>query len=251
MSDYNQIYHSEIEESARRSAETVIQLLIRLFNPNSIVDIGCGRGTWLSEWRNQGITDVLGVDGGHQDVNRLLIPKESFQEYNLNRPFSVSRQFDLATCMEVAEHLDPSAADTVVQTLTGLSDIIVFSAAVPNQGGFRHINEQWPAYWAKKFEAKDYVFTDGLRWHLMASDQVSWWYRQNLFVAIKKEVYERSFQTFPRFSPEFYVMHKLVYKTYASLPYRAYFSIEQFIYNNFHSFYHKISPTIKKLIVRS
>lgn len=250
MSDYNQNYHSEIEASARNSAATVIQLLIRLLKPESVVDIGCGRGTWLSEWQKQGVTDILGVDGGHQDKSRLLIPQERFQEYDLNRLFSCNRQFSAATCLEVAEHINPASADTLVQTLTRLSDIIVFSAAIPNQGGFKHINEQWPAYWAKKFEAEGFVFTDGLRWHLMASDQVAWWYRQNLFMAIKKEVYEQSFQNLPRFSPEFYVMHKFVYKTYSSLPYRAYFGIEQFIYNNFHSFYHRINPTVKKILAR-
>ncbi len=127
----------------------------------------------------------------------------------------------------------------------------MFSAAIPNQGGFQHINEQWPSYWAEKFEAQGFVFADGLRWHLMPFAEISWWYRQNLFVVIHRELYERSFRTFPRFSPEFYVMHKLVHKTYASLTYRAYFTTEQFIYNNFYSFYHKIAPIVKRILVRS
>ena len=251
MSDYNQTYHTEIEESARRSAETVIRMLIQLFNPSSVADIGCGRGTWLAEWQRQGVTTILGIDGGDQDKSRLLISPDYFQEYDLNKPYRTDKRFDLATCLEVVEHLSPASADTIVQTLTRLADIIVFSAAIPNQGGFQHINEQWPAYWAEKFEAQGFVFADGLRWHLMPFTEVSWWYRQNLFVVIRQEVYERSFRAFPRFSPEFYVMHKLVHKTYASLPYRAYFTTEQFIYNNFHSFYHKIAPVVKRVLVRS
>ncbi|MFD2572374.1 methyltransferase domain-containing protein [Spirosoma soli] len=251
MSTYNQTYHSEIEESARRSAETVIKMLIRLFNPKSVADIGCGRGTWLSEWQRQGVNTIWGVDGGHQDKNRLLIPQKCFQEYDLNQLYVSKDRFDLVTCLEVAEHLNPGSDNNIIQTLTQLADIIVFSAAIPNQGGFQHINEQWPSYWAQKFEAQGFVFADGLRWHLMPFNEVSWWYRQNTFLAIRKEVYEQSFQAFPLFSPEFYVMHELVYKTYASLSHRAFFATEQFIYNNFHSFYHKIAPTVKRVLVRS
>lgn len=251
MSDYNQAYHTEIETNARRSAETIIQLLIKLFQPQSVADIGCGRGTWLAEWQRQGISQILGVDGGGQDVSRLLISSQHFLEYDLNTPFNSARRYDLVTCMEVVEHLKPASATTIVQSLTGLSDVIVFSAAVPQQGGFKHINEQWPAYWAEKFETEGYVFTDGIRWQLMPHQEVAWWYRQNLFLVIKKELYDQKFSFFPRFSPDFYVMHELVYKTYASLPYRLFFTIEQFIYNHFHSFYHTINPTIKKLLSKS
>ncbi|MGV3559731.1 methyltransferase domain-containing protein [Larkinella arboricola] len=251
MSDYNQAYHNEIEANARRSAETVIGFLMRLFHPQSVIDVGCGRGTWLAEWQRQGITDFLGIDGGGQDPTRLLIPPDRFLEYNLNQPFPASKRYDLVTCLEVVEHLKPASADTIVQTLTGLSDIIVFSAAIPRQGGFQHINEQWPAYWAEKFEAAGYVFTDGIRWQLMPHKEVAWWYRQNLFLVIKKELYEAQYGFLPRFSPDYYVMHKLVYKTYASWSYRLYFTIEQFIYNHFHSLYHAIYPTIKKILAKS
>ncbi len=98
MSDYNQAYHTEIETNARRSAETIIQLLIKLFQPQSVADIGCGRGTWLAEWQRQGISQILGVDGGGQDVSRLLIPSRNFLEYDLNTPFNSARRYDLVTC---------------------------------------------------------------------------------------------------------------------------------------------------------
>ena len=250
MSDYNQTYHSEIENSARQSAAVVIKVLHDMFKPNSVVDVGCGRGTWLQEWQKSGVKDFLGIDGGHQDKNKLLIPVQNFQEYDLNKPFQQDRRFDIATCFEVVEHLRPTSADIIINTLTQLSDIIIFSAAIPNQGGFKHINEQWPDYWAKKFESNGYVFTDGLRWKILSNTQVSWWYRQNSFVAIRKDIYEKSFQHLPLFSPEFYVMHKMVYKVSTSFLQRVFFGLEQFLYNNFHSFYHKILPTAKKLLNR-
>jgi len=50
--------------------------------------------------------------------------------------------------LEVAEHLEPSSAGTIVQSLVSLSDVFLFSAAFPGQGRTNHINEQPHSYWA-------------------------------------------------------------------------------------------------------
>ncbi|MEP7197124.1 MAG: methyltransferase domain-containing protein [Saprospiraceae bacterium] len=247
MSDYNQTYHSEIEETASESAFHVIRILNSMFKPKSIVDVGCGRGTWLNAWKQSGVEDILGIDGGHQDQTRLLISKEYFREFDLNKALVLDRKFELASCLEVVEHLDKNSSETIVQSLINLSDIIVFSAAVPKQGGFKHINEQWPSYWAKKFETQGFVFLDALRWKLLNEEKVAWWYRQNLFIVIKKELYERSYSHLLVYNPEFYLMHKFVYKASTSFTYKIYFFVQQFLYNNFHSFYHKILPTFRKM----
>ena len=66
--------------------------------------------------------------------------------------------------LEVAEHIPPECADIFVESLTwGLAPVIMFSAAVPGQGGTLHLNEQWPAYWASKFAQHGYVLIDCLR----------------------------------------------------------------------------------------
>ena len=46
----------------------------------------------------------------------------------------------------------------LVATITKHGDAVLFSAAIPGQGGQDHLNEQWPEYWQKKFEVNGYYF---------------------------------------------------------------------------------------------
>jgi hypothetical protein len=88
--------------------------------------------------------------------NRLKIPKECFAEVELDKGISVDRKYDLAISVEVAEHLPPNAADIFIESIVKASDIVLFSAAIPFQGGTNHINEQWPEYWNKLFNKNGY-----------------------------------------------------------------------------------------------
>ena len=92
----------------------------------------------------------------------------------------MKRRFDLALCLEVAQILQPERAEPLVAALVALSDVVVFSAVVPGQGGILHENEQWPQYWAELFAAHGYVASDPFRLTLWERDDVSWWFRQNL-----------------------------------------------------------------------
>ena len=116
-----------------------------------------------------------------------MIPQACFLARDLNRPCSLGRKFDLALSLEVAEHLRPESADQFVNTLVGLAPKVVFSAAIPYQGGYRHHNEQWPDYWAEVFERYDYVALDCLRDPLWRNPSVPTYYRQNMLLFVLKE----------------------------------------------------------------
>ena len=93
-------------ESGRRSARRVVPLVLELIHPRSVVDVGCGVGTWLSVFREHGVEDVRGID--IEGVAGLLeIPLDQFLAHDLTRPIEPDRQFDLVVCLEVAEHLPP------------------------------------------------------------------------------------------------------------------------------------------------
>jgi 2-polyprenyl-3-methyl-5-hydroxy-6-metoxy-1,4-benzoquinol methylase len=85
---------------------------VELFEPSSVVDVGCGVGHWLAEFQRLGVDDVTGVDGGYVDRDRLRIPVECFHAHDLGEPLRLSRAFDLAMSVELAEHLDEQAADS-------------------------------------------------------------------------------------------------------------------------------------------
>jgi len=184
---YPKEFYKQREEGSLSSAKVIVPLVIKLTNPKSVVDVGCGTGTFLSVFKEQGIETLLGLDGKYIDQNALLIPKENFVEHDLRHKIKITKQFDLVVSLEVAEHLPENIAEDFVHSLTSLGSVILFSAAIPHQGGTHHINEQWPKYWAEKFKTKDYVLIDCIRPKVWDNEEVSSWYAQNSFVYVHKD----------------------------------------------------------------
>jgi SAM-dependent methyltransferase len=179
---YTDAYYRALRDGARRSAEVVVPLVLRLTRPRGVLDVGCGRGTWLAVFREHGVEDVCGVDGDYVDREQLDIPRQQFVPWDLTQPLRLGRSFDLAVSLEVAEHLPADCAETFVGSLTALAPLVLFSAAAPFQGGQGHVNEQWPAYWARRFAARGYVPIDCLRRQLWDDERVEWWYAQNILL---------------------------------------------------------------------
>ena len=119
----------------------VVPIVLDLIRPGSVVDVGCGLGEWLATFQEHGVSDILGIDGDYVDRDMLYIPQQDFKTIDLNRPFTLNRTFDLAVCLEVAEHLEAEHANDFVESLTRLAPIILFSAAIPLQSGTNHVNE--------------------------------------------------------------------------------------------------------------
>ena len=174
--------YAHIGSNSRRSAEVVVPLVIDLLTPKSVVDFGCGTGAWLSVWQEHG-AEVLGLEAGAVDATVAAIPTDLIRATNLENPVELGRQYDLAMSIEVAEHLPHSLAPTLVASMARHSDAVLFSAAIPGQGGTAHINEQWPTYWAELFAAHDFACFDPFRQRLWGEDdRVEWWYQQNLLL---------------------------------------------------------------------
>ena len=166
----------------------IVPILIEKKKKKSVVDVGCGLGTFLRVFMENGITDVSGLDGSWVDKNLLSenLPLECFREVNLEDFIQADRKFDMALCLEVAEHLPKCKANNIVSTLINLSDIIIFSAAIPNQGGQNHVNEQWPTYWEELFNAHNYLMYDVIRPKIWDNSNIFFWYKQNIFVYVRK-----------------------------------------------------------------
>jgi SAM-dependent methyltransferase len=169
----------------------VVPYILELFPTiHSVVDFGCGTGTWLKAFKNKGIDEVLGLDGTWNDPNLLFqhINENEFQCVDLEKPIGLNKIYDLVVSLEVAEHLRESSADTFVQSLVDAGKIILFSAATPGQRGFKHINEQWPSYWVDKFRQHGYKTYDIVREKIWNYPEVETWYKQNMFLAIHHSI---------------------------------------------------------------
>ena len=195
---YNKSYYTWRENPALHSAKIVVPHIVERFKPLSVVDLGCAEGAWLSVFSDHGVEDLLGFDGPWGDKSNLKIPEDKFKVIDFEDFTSpCDRTFDLAISLEVAEHVSEGGADSFIRELTRLSKRIMFSAAIPGQGGMHHVNEQAPSYWQEKFEKFNYHQVDDLRPFFWGKRKVAWWYSQNMFLyecqSIHKESQAHSF----------------------------------------------------------
>lgn len=190
MQSYTEEFYEYVREGSKESAKEIIPIIFEFIQPKSVIDVGCGVGTWLSVFQAHGVEDVWGIDGDYVDKNAIEIPKERFLTFDLKSPFRFNRQFDLVVSLEVGEHLPNECAETFVDSLTKLAPVILFSAAIPFQGGTQHVNEQWQDYWVKHFQNKGYVAIDCIRNRVWENERVEFWYAQNMLVFAKREYLE-------------------------------------------------------------
>jgi len=132
-----------------------------------------------------GIDEVLGLEGEWALKNGLEIDRSLFEIADLTAPVKLDKSFDLAICLEVAEHVPQSAAATLVESLTSAAPIVVFSAAIPGQGGTNHSNEQWQDFWVAEFAKQGYKAVDVIRPIIWQNPDIRYWYKQNILLFMK------------------------------------------------------------------
>mgnify|MGYP000297360979 CR=1 FL=1 len=183
---YSNRFFDYIEIGARTSAQAMIGVLQPWLGVTSVLDLGSGRGVWLGEWIKSGVTDVAAVDGDYVNSDRLAVPKNQFHPANLTKVVDMGRRFDLAQSLEVGEHLPEEASTVLVESLTNHADRVLFSAAVPGQGGEFHINEKPLSFWQDLFAQHGYAPFDCVRPELKDVSGVEPWYRYNTVLYVNE-----------------------------------------------------------------
>jgi hypothetical protein len=183
-------YFQRRKDISSISAEITLRKLSKLVRFSSVVDFGCGTGTWLTACQNAGVTKILGFDYYAKETE-LLIERKYFHKKSLAFKITLEEKYDLAISLEAAEHVEQIFADTIIENLTNASDVILFSAAIPGQGGTNHVNEQPPQYWAKKFANHGFAQFDIIRPLIWEENDVAWWYKQNTFLYINSDSNQR------------------------------------------------------------
>mgnify|MGYP000099942162 FL=1 len=184
---YSEAFYNKEDLSRYQTADIVLTEFFKYYQPESVVDFGCGLGHWLSVCLDKGIKEIRGYDGHYVDADALKIPHEFFERHNLEAPLVIKRKYDLALTIEVAEHLPEDKADSFIQSLTDSADVVLFSAAAPYQGGINHFNENSPAYWTRIFNKKGFLCFDFMRDILWEKKGVNCVHAQNILVFVKKE----------------------------------------------------------------
>lgn len=188
MNDYNAGYYEALNSDACRMAARMVPMVVDLLHPGSVLDVGCGQGAWMAEFMRQGVKELQGLDGEWVDIDHLLIPKTLFISHDITTQWPITKTYDLAVSLEVAEHLPESAADAFIGRLTKAAPAVLFSAAIPYQEGTHHVNCQWPAYWAEKFKANGFMALDPLRLKFWDDPEVVPCYAQNMILYLREDV---------------------------------------------------------------
>lgn len=184
---YTQEFYAGQQTGSLSSASKILPLVQEVFHTTSVIDVGCGVGYWLNVWQSLGVKDIRGVEGPYVSADMLKVDKQFVSFQDLKEPLNITRRFDLAMSLEVAEHLPATHAKHFIEELTSLSDVVLFSAAIPGQEGTYHINEQQPEYWAAHFKERGFVPVDYIRPKVWGDDQnVEWWYQQNVLLYVKE-----------------------------------------------------------------
>ncbi len=186
---YDEVFYWENRYGSVRSARNILGFILKKLPCNSLIDFGCGTGTWLWVAQNYGVDEIIGLDGDYVSRDMLMIPEKCFQPTDLSKPFKVFKKYDMAMSLEVAEHLPEESADGFVKGLCMSSDIVLFSAAHPGQGGDGHINEQPKEYWIEKFAQHNYKPIE-IKQYFADDEKVEWWYRDNIVLFSTTDKYE-------------------------------------------------------------
>lgn len=174
-------FYDQIRHGCQQSAELVVSTIYHdLLKPYRVVDIGCGEGWWANKFKELG-SEVHGIDGAYVASSPL---GEDFTAIDIDVVGSLSNLpiSDLTICLEVAEHLPSSRAESFISELCKLAPTILFSAAIPNQPGAGHINCQWPSYWAGFFARHGFSVSGNIRDLFWDDEKIEPWYRQNLLI---------------------------------------------------------------------
>lgn len=176
---YGGRFFDYVDATSGRSASALLSRLHLGFAPRSVLDVGCGRGVWLAAWKATGVESVLGLDGPYVETASLRVAPDEFLATDLAVPFDLRRRFDVVQCLEVAEHLPATSADTLVASIVRHGDVVLFSAAPPGQGGEHHVNEQPLGYWIERFASHGYHAFDCVRPAIQGVTEIEPWYRYN------------------------------------------------------------------------
>lgn len=184
---YDAGFYADQVDGSARAAAVVLPLVYRLVAPARVIDVGCGQGAWLAAAEQLGSRELTGLDGAWVDRTKLRSARIAFHATDLAAPIRGHGRHDLCISVEVAEHLPATRAEGFVADLCAASDVVLFSAAVPMQGGTEHVNEERASRWVARFASHGYECFDLLRGAIWDDARVAWWYRQNLFLYVARD----------------------------------------------------------------
>lgn len=187
---YSNEYVKQLDNASLPSSRIIAKSIIENFKPQSVADVGCGTGALLFSLTELGVNRTFGLEYSDWGLKWCKNRSLNVKQFDLRKEKMVKYdRFDLVCSLEVGEHLPDTLADVYVNAIVALGDIVLFSAAIPGQGGTNHINEQPNSYWITKFAAAGFIHDATLSMLLRSEwskTDIAWYYAKNVMVFRKK-----------------------------------------------------------------
>lgn len=150
----------------------------------SVVDIGCGEGRNLAWFKDEGKV-VLGVDGDPTPLQVAHSLKIRTRCNDYTQGGATIGYYDLALCTEFAEHVEAQYEKYWLADMERCK-YVLFSFALPGQGGHHHVNEQPEDYWLDRFA--EYGFTPDWEFTYKHRNPKARWGRNTLTLFINRNI---------------------------------------------------------------
>lgn len=192
---YDEQYQRDsVDRKALAAYEAIASAICNVLAPyhriTTHIDFGSGAGALVKAMQDRGFVSI-GIEGSIHAITHACCPQiyqYDLRERHATRPWKFDA-YSIVTCFDVAEHIEPEYADTLIDHLVSAvtwPGTILFGAAPPGQDGRGHVNMQPPSYWETLFYKRDLghnkALTDRLRDEIAKDGRHSrcWWVHKNI-----------------------------------------------------------------------
>jgi hypothetical protein len=184
---YDRDFHKSIENDETPQAIRLAEYIKEHLSPTCFFDFGCSTGTYLYQIKKH-LPNIISVGFEFSDEAVQHAVCSDIIQHDLTTPLTISKSpRTLGLCLEVLEHIEDIHWKSVLENITKNCDRVIFSAAVPGQGGVGHINCRLKIVWIKRFHELGWVVDlDGTN-HLlnyMKNGYHMGWFANNAMVLI-------------------------------------------------------------------
>jgi hypothetical protein len=177
-------YYTDKEDMAdHRFDERLCWAIIKLCGEfdirrvKTIIDIGCGDGSYVREFRKNGF-DCIGLDGNPLTSK---IPYCQVMDFSINL---ISFFNDLAICLEVGEHIPQEYEQFFIDNICRVSDNIILSWAIEGQGGLGHVNCRNNDYIIAEMKKRNFDY-DAIATNFLRKNSTLPWFKNTLMAFYK------------------------------------------------------------------
>ena len=164
---YTREFHKSIENDEYPQAVRLAEYISKYMKCDSFIDFGCSTGLYLREIQLKMPTiSTTGYEFSKDAVDNALC-KNIVQVDLTNKLEAEKTPNTLGLCLEVLEHIDEQNSKAVLENIVSMCDKLIFSAAIPGQGGVGHINCRPKIDWIKKFHELGWVVDLDATQHLL------------------------------------------------------------------------------------